>query len=232
MAKLIDVDIPDVADKKAKTTIPTVYVHGDAVARYNEARELVDKGTVTMNELKPTLLEAGIAAVFEHNCAHAGDTEALISSVKLMDKLPDDADAIAPTLALKEAVMCTWTKKNGSSDASAVEAEFKHILTTAGKKPNVNNYYGFELVGTFDTSVFKMGGKFSQERYDAFVAALQEVSDTFGVDNPLSCAKQWTPKPDFHERRWQQFDVKTNLALQAVLPTQVNLKPIRPAKPE
>jgi hypothetical protein len=36
------------------------------------------------------------------------------------------------------------------------------------------------------------------------------------------------PKPDFHERRWRQFDLETNLQLQAVLPTQINLKPIRP----
>ena len=231
MAKLTSIDIPDVADKKAKNNIPTVYVPGDAVARYNEARDQVDKGTEVMNELKPTLLEAGLEAVFTHNCEHAAEP---ISSVNLMDRLPHEDDATTATLAdsLKEIVMCSWTKKNVASDPKQVEAEFNRILTTAGKKPNVNNYYGFELVGTFDAAVFMVGGKFNQERYDAFMEALKDVSEKFGVTNPLSCAKKWTPKPDFHERRWSQFDLETNLALHVVLPTQVNLKPIRPVKAE
>jgi hypothetical protein len=36
------------------------------------------------------------------------------------------------------------------------------------------------------------------------------------------------PKADFHDIRWAMFDLEANLAIQTVLPTQVNLKPIRP----
>ena len=240
MAKLKNIDIPDVADKKAKNTIPTVTVPGDAVTRYSNARELVDRGTATMNELKPTLLAAGLEAVFIHNCEHAADPKALISSVNLMDRPLDEDDdddaakaakeASAPEDSRKEVVMCSWTKKNMESDCAQVEAMFNGILTTEGKKPNINNYYGFDLVGNFDTSVFMVGGKFNQDRYDMFMDALKAVSDHFGVSNPLSCTKQWLPKGDFHERRWTQFDLETNLELHKVLPTQVNLKPIRPAK--
>ena len=61
---------------------------------------------------------------------------------------------------------------------------------------------------------------------------LTAVATKFEVDNPLSCGKVLKPKADFHERRWQQFDLETNLQLQTVLPTQVNLKPIRPDKSE
>lgn len=230
MAKLKTLDIPDLADKKAKTKIPTVLVPGDSVARYNEAKTLVDKGTATMNELKPALQQAGLLAVFTNNCENAADPDSRISSVNLMDRLPDEDEATAATLAdaLKEVVQFSWTRKDVANNAKQVEAEFNRILTTEGKKANINNYAGYEVVASFDTSVFMVDGKFNQERYDAFMTALSEVSEKFEVTNPLSCGKVLKPKADFHERRWRQFDLETNLQLQAVLPTQINLKPIRP----
>jgi len=230
MAKLKTLAIPDLADKKAKSNIPTVLVPGDSVARYNEAKTLVEKGTATMNELKPTLQKAGLEAVFTHNCDNAADPDCRISSVNLMDRLPDEDEATAATVAdaLKEVVQFSWTRKDIANNAKQVEAEFNRILTTEGKKANINNYAGYEVVASFDTSVFMVDGKFSQERYEAFMEALNEVSEKFEVSNPLSCGKVLKPKPDFHERRWRQFDLETNLQLQAVLPTQINLKPIRP----
>lgn len=234
MAKLSNINIPDVANKKAKNTIPTVHVPGDAVTRYNEARALVDKGTETMNELKPILLKTGLEAVFTHNSANAADPKALISSVNLMDGVPDEDTATAETLAdaLKEVCMFTWTKKDTACDAKQVDEEFKRIVTLEGRKANINNYVAYEVVASFDTSVFKVDGKFNQERYDAYIEALKDVSEKFGVDMPLSCGKVLKPKPDFHERRWRVFDVETNLQLQAVLPTQCNLKPVKSEKTE
>jgi len=221
MAKLTSINIPDVADKKAKTTIPTVFVDGDTVTRFNEARDQVDKATEVMNELKPVLQEAGLLAVFTHNCEHADDPKAILSSVNLMDKADEET---TPT----EVCMFSWTKKNMGNNAKAVEAEFARTLTADGKKANVNNYVGYEIAASFDTAVFMVNGKFNQERYEAFMEALTAVSERFEVANPLSCGKVLKPKPDFHEKRWTQFDLETNLALQTVLPTQVNLKPIRP----
>jgi hypothetical protein len=230
MAKLTSIDIPDVADKKAKNNIPTVYVPGDVVTRYNEARDQVDKATEVMNELKPTLIEAGLQAVFEHNSEHAGDSKAQISSVNLMDGLPDEDEADAKALAdaLKEVCMFSWTRKDLKNNPKQVEAEFNRLRKLDGKKANINDYAGFEIVAKFDTEVFMVDGKFSRARYDAFVEAITAVAEKFEVANPLSCGKVLAPKPDFHDKRWQDFDVESNIALQTVLPTQCNLKPVRP----
>jgi hypothetical protein len=54
------------------------------------------------------------------------------------------------------------------------------------------------------------------------------VAAELGVDNPLSCGKVAKPKPEFHEKRWQVFDVEANLALQTVMPASTSLEPIRP----
>ena len=227
MAKLASIEIPDVADKKAKSSIPTFFIPGDTVARFNEARDQVDRGTEVMNELKPTLIEAGLQAVFTHNSAHAENTKAQISSVNLMDRLPDEEqqpDEEQP----KEVCMFSWTRKNTANNPKQVEAEFNGLRTLHGKRANINDYAGYEVVAKFDASVFMVGGKFSQERFNAYMVALAEVSARFEVDNPLSCGKVLVPKPDFHERRWSDFDVVSNIAIHSVLPTQCNLKPIRP----
>jgi hypothetical protein len=216
MAKLTSIDLPDVADKKAKTTIPSIVVPGDVVTRFNEARDQVDRATEVMNELKPTLIDAGLQAVFEHNSENADNSKAQISSVNLTD---DDSGEIC---------MFSWTRKNLKADKKQAEAEFNRLRTLQGKKANINDYVAYEPVAAFDAKVFMVDGKFSNERYTAFMEALNEVAAKFEVDNPLSCAKVLVPKPEFHDKRWETFDVESNIAIQAVLPTQCNLKPIRP----
>ena len=234
MAKLKTIDIPDVVETKSKSKIPTLYVDGDkVVSRYNEAKTALDAATATMNELKPVLYEAGMEAVFKHNCENAADPNKIISSVNLKDKMPDDEQEIAEAAAaLQEVCMFTWTKKDTACDPVQVVAEFETIVTLEGKKANINNYVSYEVVAKFDTSVFSVNGKFNQERYDAYITALKEVSEKFEVDMPLTCGKVLKPKPDFQEKRWKLFDEATNLQIHKVLPTQCNLKPIRPAKTE
>lgn len=223
MAKLTSIDLPDLDDKKSKTNIPSVVVPGDIVARYNEARDQMDKAEEVINELKPDLIEAGLQAVFEHNTAHAGNPKEIISSVNLQAEADPD-DATAPV----EVCMFSWTKKDLKNNYKQVDAEFKRLRTTDGKKADINQFAGFEVVAKFDTAVFMVDGKFSNERYQAFMTALADVAAKFEVDNPLSCGKVLVPKPDFHEKRWSIFDVESNIAIQAVLPTQCNLKPVRP----
>ena len=232
MAKLKTIDLPDAVETKSKSKIPTLYVDGDTVvARYNQAKSDLDAATATMNELKPTLYEAGMAAVFKHNCENAADPSKLISSVNLKDKMPDDEQEIADAAAaLQEVCMFTWTKKDVACDPKQVAAEFDTIMTVEGKKANINNYVEYEVVAAFNTDVFKVNGKFNEERYNAYMAALKEVSEKFEVAMPLSCAKVLRPKPDFQEKRWRLFDEETNLQIHNVLPTQCNLKPIRADK--
>jgi hypothetical protein len=216
MAKLNSLDIPDAASKKAKTEIPTVVVTGDIVTRYNEARDAADRAEEILNELKPTLTEEGLQGVFNHNAQHPEDPKARISSVNLKDD------------ATGEIVQFSWTKKNLKCDPKQVEAEFNTLRTVDGKKANVNDYVGYEIAASFDTKVFMVDGKFNRNRYDQFMTAIQQVAADLGVDNPLTCGKVLVPKADFHDKRWQAFNVEDNLWLQQLLPTQCSLKPIRP----
>ena len=215
MAKLAIIDLPDVDDKKAKSSIPSVKIEGDAVTRYNEARDQVDAATEVMNLLKPTLIEAGLQAVFEHNTKHADDSKAILSSVNLTDEE-------------KEVCMFTWTRKDLKNAPKQVETEFNRLRMVDGKKANINDCAAFEVVAKFDTGVFMVNDKFNPQRYEAFVDAMAAVAAEYEVENPLSCAKVLVPKADFHDKRWALFDVEANIVIQSVLPTQVNLKPIRP----
>lgn len=224
MAKLTSIDLPDADTKKSSNNIPTIEVDGDTVTRYNEACDQMDKAEAVINELKPVLHEAGLQAVFEHNVEHAGQPKEIISSINLVDRREEgDEDE-----AERQKVQMSWTRKDLKNNAAQVEAEFKRLRTVDGKKADINLFAGYEVVAKFDAAVFMVDGKFNRERYDAFVEAMKEVSARFNVDNPLTCGKVLKPKPDFHDRRWSQFDVEANLTIQTVLPTQVNLKPIRP----
>lgn len=215
MAKLTSIDLPDADTKKSSNNIPTIEVDGDTVTRYNEACDQMDKAEAVINELKPVLHEAGLQAVFEHNVGHADDPKAILSSVNLTDS---------------EGEVCqfSWTRKDLKNNAEQADAEFRRLRRADGKKADVNEFAGFEPVAKFDAKVFMVDGAFDKKRYNAFMQAIAKVAKSFNVDNPLSCIKVLKPKPDFHDRRWQAFDVEANLVIQTVLPTQVNLKPIRP----
>jgi len=221
MAKLQNIDLPDADAKKTRSNLPTVYVEGDIVTRFNEARDTIAKAEEVINELKPDLIDEGLAAVFHHNCEHADDPKAIISSVNLTDKESG------------EVAQFSWTRKNLKNDPKQVMAEFNRLLTVEGKKADINDHAAYEVVAAFDAKVFiGADGTFDTARYTAFMRALERVAKQFKVANPLSCGKVLKPKADFHERRWSTFDVDTNLDIQTVLPTQVSLESIRPEKPQ
>lgn len=222
MAKLKDIDLPEKAKKSTSSAIQTLVISGDTVARYNEACDQIEKADLTIKELKPTLVEAGLSAIFAHNCANPTDPKARVSSINLID---DDPDAV-------ETLRVTWQKKNLKNDPKQVVAEFDSLRTVDDKRANINDHAAYAVVADFDADVFSVNGKFDQQRYDDFVEALTVVSERYKVPMPLSCAKVLVPKADFHDRRWSVFDIETNLVIQAVLPTQVNLTPIRPEKVE
>lgn len=229
MAKLSNIALPDATDKASRKNIPTIEVEseaGDMIARYNAAKDAKDQAEAYMKEMAPKLQAIGVTAVFDNNCEHAKDPKKIISSVNLADKLPEDAVPLPDEK--REKLMCSWTKKDMKNDPATVEAQFCKLRTTADRLANINNYAAFEPVAEFDSEVFLVGGKFNQERYDTIMQALDEVSQELGVPNPLSCSKVLRPKADFHTIRWAMFDLEANLKIQAVLPTQINLKPIRP----
>lgn len=221
MAKLTDINLPVAAQKKSAKNIKTIPMIGDMVSRYNEACDTKKKADEVIEALKPTIQQIGLDAIFTHNLNNAGDTSTLISSVNLVE---------TPTEAVEapQALQVTWMKKDLKNDPKAVEAEFSRMLTLDGKKANINNYVEYEVVAKFNSDAFKDSkGKFSQDQYDSFTQAVSAVAIQLGIDNPLVCSKVLVPKADFHEKRWRTFGLEDNLSLQAVLPTQVNLKPIR-----
>ena len=217
MAKLNVIDLPDVdGGKSTRKQIIAVPVPGDIITRYNEACDSVKEAQKVIDRLKPDLIDAGLDYVFEHNHNCANDPDAQISSVNLLDERTG------------EVCQFSWLKKNLKLNAKAITAEFKDLYTESGKRVNINDYINYVPVAEFDASVFVKEGKFSTEIYEAFAEALAALAEKYNVANPLTVGKVLQPKPDFHSRRWVDFDAATNIALHAVIPTQVNLKPLRP----
>lgn len=224
MAKLKDISTLEKAKpKKSRKEIPTTRVTGDVVRRYNEACDQLDRAEAVCKELAPELNEVGMEMVFQHNCTPGNKP---INSFIITDGEDDESKGTG-------SVMFTWQRKAKACDPKAVEAFFNGVKTQEKKAANVNDYVGWFPVADFDAKVFlvadKTSGKvkFSQERYDAFLAAIQAVADQFKVTNPLSCAKVFGPQPDFQERRFKDFDVETNISIAEVLPTSTSLEPVR-----
>lgn len=210
--KIIAIDLPDAETAAAATTVMSHPIEGNKVTRFNEARDAIKLATETINELRPDLLKVGMQVVFEYNC----DNATPVSSVNLTEDKTG------------EIVQFSWSKKNNKNNHKQVATQFEAIRNVDGKKVNVNDYTHWVPVADFDVSVFMVKDEFDKERYAAYMEALEEVSTRFGVKNPLTCVKVLEPRADFHTRRWQDFDLKTNLAIQVVLPTTLTLEAIRP----
>jgi hypothetical protein len=217
---------------RAAKDIPVIELEGDVVQRFNEAKDQIAKAEQVIEALTPDLIERGLRAVFKHNIARSGNTDEQISSVRLRDvaeKPVKEAEKV-------ETVLFSWTRKNKKCNSKNVETFFRELalLPTTGPKIVRSNYADWAVVSEFNTDVFldPKTGKFSQERYDAFVKALNEVSEKLKVVNPLSTSKVMMPAADFHTRRFKDFNLETNIALTGVLPTTVQLEPERPAPEE
>lgn len=220
-------DIPFEAPTKSESKIMTVPVKGDIVSRYAAACDAVTQAEAIKTELAPQLQEIGVRAVFSHNMEVSATPKAMISSVNLVDKThEDDAETV-------DRVMCSWVRKDLKNDPNAVKAMFATIAATKGVKkaeqPNYWQNYCEEVVSAkFDAKVFNgKDGKFDRSRYDLFVKALEAVCKQLGVPMPLTPTKVIAPKEGFHDRRFQDFDLETNMLLAAVLPTSTALKAIR-----
>jgi len=214
--------------------IPVIQVEGDVVKRFNEAKDQIEKAKLVIEALAPDLLERGLRAVFKHNIARSGNTDEQISSVRLQDTSGKPAKGQEEKV---ETVLFTWSKRNNKCNSKNVEAFFKGMsggFTLGGEKIVRSNYADWVTEGEFDTDVFidPETKKFDMKRYEAFVAALDEVAKKYKVANPLSVTKVMVPTVDFHTRRFKDFDLNTNVDLTEVLPTTLQLEPERPAPEE
>lgn len=208
--QLIPLRVKTVSKPVKKGDLPVLTVEGDYPSRYNEASAIKKAAEGLMDELRPLLLPDAIAEIYRHNNERPWDA---ISSVKLQD---DDESVLRVTFMAKYSVV----------GASVAESFFDQIKMRDGSKPNINNYLARAMQASFDSSVF-LGpdGKFDEKRYAKFVAAVEKVAKELGTTNPLSAQEVVTPLPDFHSRRWLDFDVKTNQQISEVIKNQTNLTP-------
>lgn len=226
---------PTAQIKEKKSTrstknIPIIELEGDAVKRFNEAKDQIAAAQKIIDALTPTLQEAGIKAVFKHNCREREDVTLQISSVKIQDEREKPAEEGE----VVETVMFSWTRTPKKCDSKRVEAFFEGLKTNDNQPAVRANYATWMIGAEFNTDVFvdPATKKFDPTRYEAFVKALETVSKKFKVANPLSTYKVMGPTADFHTRRFKDFGVETNLDLADVLPTTVKLEPVRPDKEE
>lgn len=205
-------DIPMVEEvkSKGKQEIPVIHVDGHNVTRYVTAAAEAKALEETMALLGPELQAQGVNHVLTYNCCN----EERVSSVKLED-------------GNGEQVMVTLQKKTTKFDSTSVKNFFDSTQTKGGLPVNPNEFLEWTLQASFDSSVLQHNGKFSQNRFDKFQAAMQVVCEELGLPkNPLSFGKVLTVKPAFHELRYTQLSVEDNLELQKLVPCVSALKPI------
>jgi hypothetical protein len=220
------------APKKGASDIQTIPVKGTVVSRYAKACDEMKQAEATMQELAGQLQEAGVAYVFKQNIQAHGQPMLMISSVNLVDK---DSEAVPEGTV--DRVQFSWSRKNLKNDPKQVKAVFESIRTIADEPVKTGDYVEDVVVCAFDTKVFltkndKGEAKFDEKKYLAFTKAIAEVAKDLKVPMPLTSSKKLVPKPDFHDRRFADFDFEANETLAGTLPTSVSLEVIRATQPE
>lgn len=219
-------DIPTETKKKSKNNVPVLAVNGGVVRQYAEASDAKEQAEATMLSTGSQLKQLALDYVLRHNVAKPATAIKSVNLIAVEDE-GQDTDAI-------NRVQFSFTKKVSSPDPDLLKGVFRSLKTKSGDDAKWSDYLEWSISAQFDTSVFlsPVTGKFSSERYDRFVAALQAVCDEFGVDMPLACTKKLVPKDDFEDRRFTDFDLDANSAILAALPNVVSLKAIRPEPAE
>lgn len=195
--------------------IPVVLVEGNIITQYNDADRQVKDGEALMKDLRGEILEIGRdGEIFRHNVENPRHP---IGTVKLQD---EDG----------ESLRVQFTSKYGQvADVGAAEALFASGKV-GGVNLNINEYMQETVVGKFDCSVFNgPGGKFSQVVYNAFRAAIEQVSNDLGVPCPLETKKVVVPLPSLATERWSLFPtVELQRALSEICPNTTQIVPVRP----
>ena len=218
---LAEIDLPEAKPKSSKKEIPVLPVDGDTVRRYNAAYDAFKDADATMKELRAELITRGLTHIFEHNIAHADSPDAQIQSVRLANICADDQEE-------PEVLTVTWTKKALKMAKDVVTNWFTTARNKAGSLVNLNKYTEYEIEAEFNTAIFyDARGKFSANRYNQVVDALKDVAEQLGAQPPLSCSKVLKPTEAAPSLRFQDFNLRQNLALTTVMPTQVTIEPVR-----
>jgi hypothetical protein len=194
-----------------KGDIPLIHIENDYPTRYNEASAILKDAEQLMKDLKPIMLPDALAVLYQHNSNKPWDP---IASVKLQD----DSG---------EATRITFSSAYNTTTVVAVELLFGQIKKKDGQKPDINTYLTRTMKAKFDDKVFLTPeGRFDQDKYEQIVMSLGLVCQDLGIPNPLSVEETVVPLPDFHSRRWMDFDADTNARITEVMPNTISFTPL------
>lgn len=171
----------------------------------------------------------GLTETMAFNCASQGLST--LSSIQLVDGLRPGTEVDPETPAVRFTLVNRYTPNLEAVTAWFADRKTPKPTPGAPKPPTINDVLMYTVDASFDSNVFNdENGKYSAERFNAFQAALNQVCETYGVQNPLSVTKKLAVKPDFHEKRWRMFTAEENASLHAVLSCGTQLAPVRPKR--
>jgi hypothetical protein len=217
------VKVTETEDAKKKDEIPIVQIEGDTCKRFNEAKKAMKDAEAVIKELQPVIHQKAMERIFDHNCAP--DCLKMLTSVKLQDLEPDPEDPEDEEKRVPgEVTRVSFTSRYNNCDAELVDATFADF-----KGRDINDYVVETIAAKFDDSVFlDADGNFNVAIYRKFVAAIDKVAKEVGLKaSPLSCKRVLETKPDFHERRFKDFDAEENFTLAKILPNTIQCAPAR-----
>jgi hypothetical protein len=221
------VKVNEVAAAPKKDEIPIIQIEGDTCKRFNEAKKQIKDAEATINELEGVMHERAMEKIFAHNCAP--DCLQPITSVKIQDVAVDEDDETIRTPG--EVTRVSFTARYNNCDTAQVDAAFQAF---AGR--DINNYVVETIAAKFDDSVFMdADGNFDLVAYNKFRIAIEKVAKDLGmidkvtgiVKSPLGTKRVLKTKPDFHEKRFKDFDEEENFTLAKVLPNTIQCAAVR-----
>jgi hypothetical protein len=219
------VKVNAVAAAPSKDEIPVVQIEGDICQRYNEAAQQIKDATATINTLKGVIHQHAMEKIFAHNCAP--DCLQPLTSVKLQDIQVDEEDETIRTPG--EVTRVSFTSKYNTCDTAQVDAAFQDF-----NGRDINNYVVETIAAKFDDSVFMDAeGNFDLTAYNKFRLAIEKVARDLGmvkdgvVQSPLGTKRVLVTKPDFHLKRFKDFNEEENFTLAKVLPNTIQVAAVR-----
>lgn len=211
------VEVPPVKpDGRVAKEFPTLAGENEPVRRYVELSRQLKQAKAGLEEIEPFFKSFGVRQIVEASCA----AKAPIPSVRLVD-----ADVPGADPEIDKPSLLITLKNDYKVDREKAEGALV-LMEDADHNPlDPDAYLDWELKATFDPQAFVVNGQLNAKRYTEFVTAVKEVADRFGIPNPLACSKVRVVKDDFHSRRFAEFSVQENLALQTDgLPAVVSAK--------
>jgi hypothetical protein len=220
-----------------KDEIPVIQMEGDTCKRFNEAKKQIKDAEAVIKLLESVVHEKAMTAIFAHNC----DPNCLqqLTSVKLQDIEVDEENESKRTPG--EVTRVSFTARYNNCDTAQVDATFSAFPPVSDGKGgkvhrDINDYVVETIAAKFDDSVFMDAeGNFDLVAYNKFRTAIEKVAKDLGmidpesgkVLSPLGTKRVLKVKPDFHQRRFRDFNEDENFTLANVLPNTIQCAPVR-----